>query len=186
MKNRYILIIFFILIAACADKREAQNIAADSEIEVKFSIREIDAKHPEYELTFLSGSKIIAKRVYKNGQTIASEGKIPDSQVIERYENGKIRNLVHYKNGKREGKAIGFYENGKVKIESTYKDDNPTGVTKSFYKTGKLKSESEIIAGKKVSYKEYYNNGKLKEEVYYKNGEGISKTYDENGNPVNY
>ena len=175
MNNKFLLIIFFVFIIACVEQRDAQITSAGGEIEVKFKVLKSETKYSEYELTFLSEGKVIAKRVYKNGQTVVSDGVIPDSQVVEKYENGKIRNIVHYKNGKREGKAIGFYQNGKIKIEATYKNNNPVGTTKTFYETGQLKSESELVDGKKVLYKEYYENGKIKEEVCYRNGEGIIK-----------
>jgi len=186
MKNICLSIILIIFIVACSDQRDAQITSANGDIEVKFNILKKGTKYPEYELTFYSGYKVIATRVYKNGQTIVSEGVIPDSQVVDRYENGKIRNIIQYKKGMREGKAIGFYQSGKLKIESTYKNDNPNGITKTYYETGQLKSESEIVEGKNVLYKEYHENGKIKEEEYYKNGEGISKIYDINGNPVKY
>jgi antitoxin component YwqK of YwqJK toxin-antitoxin module len=146
MNNKFLLIIFFIFFIACVGQRD---ISADREIEVKFIILKSKTKYPEYELIFLSEGKVIATRVYKKGQMIVSDGVIPDNQVVEKYENGKIKNIIHYKNGKREGKAIGFYQSGKVKIESTYKNDNPVGITKTFHETGHLKSESEIVGGKK-------------------------------------
>lgn len=183
MNNRCLfnMLIFLIIISACADQNEPGLAGADEEIEVRFNVLKKNTKFPEFELTFLSEDKVFARRVYKNGQTIISEGIIPDGQVVEKYENGNVKNVLHYKNGKREGKAIGYYQSGKIKIEAMYKDDNPVGLMRTFYENGQLKSESKILDGKKIYYQEYYKSGQLKEEVYYKNGEGISKTYDING-----
>lgn len=183
MNNKFLLIIIFILMIGCVEQKD---ITVDGEIEAKFTILKSETKYPEYELIFLSEGKVIATRVYKKGQTIVSDGIIPEGQVVEKYKNGKIKNIIHYKNGKREGKALNFYQNGRIKIESTYINDNPVGITNTFYETGQLKSESKMIDGKKSLYKKYYENGKIKEEVSYKNGEGISKTYDANGNPIKY
>jgi antitoxin component YwqK of YwqJK toxin-antitoxin module len=185
MNNKYLLIIFIFLIISCADQKKAQTTSTGNNIEVKFLVLK-SGENAEYKLIYQSGTKVIATRVYKNGQTIFSEGVIPNSQVIEKYKNGKIKNIMHYKNGKREGKAIGFYQNGNIKILVTYKNDNPAGIIKTFYNTGQLRSESKIVDGEKVFYKEYYKNGKIKEEVYYKNGDGISKEYDANGNQIKY
>ena len=186
INNRFLLstIILLIAICACEDQREPNISKTGGEIEVKFNVSKKDTKFPEYELTFLSEDKVVARRVYKNGKIIISDGIIPDGQVVEKYENGETKNVFHYKDGKREGKATGYYENGKIKLEAMYKDDNPEGIVKTFYESGQLKTESKIIDRKKVFYKEYYKSGQLKEEIYYKNGEGISKKFDIDGKPI--
>jgi antitoxin component YwqK of YwqJK toxin-antitoxin module len=178
-------VIILAILCACADQNGSKYAGA-GEIEVRFNVLRNETGSPEYELKFIFKEKVIAKRVYKNGQAIVSEGLIPDGQAVERYENGSIKNIFNYKNGNREGKAFGYFQNGKIKIESMYKDDNPIGLSKTYYEDGQIMSESEIVDGKKTFYKEYYKTGELKEEVYYKNGEGISKTYDINGNPIKY
>lgn len=180
------VLISLIAVNACIDQKEAQYAKADEQVEVKFNVFNKNTKSPEYELTFYSGGKVIARRKYKNGRTLVSEGTIPDGQVVEKYENGNIKNAMYYRNGKREGKATGYYQSGKIKIEAMYKNDNPVGISRSFYENGQLKSESKIDDGKKIFYKEYYRNGQLKKKVYYKNGQGISKTYDINGKLIEY
>lgn len=171
----FILIIFFIL-----QNVASANCGIDSEeVELKFSIRDADSKNPKYELVFYKNGKKIAKRIYQEGEIILSEGEIPDGQVVERYDSGKIKNIFTYKNGKRNGKAFGFYESGKLKKEVIFLDDNPIGISKMYYENGNLMVESKIVDGKNIYYKEYYENGQLKQEVYYKGDEIIRKTYEE-------
>jgi antitoxin component YwqK of YwqJK toxin-antitoxin module len=177
--------IFFLILCACSENK-GESLSNSNIVEVRYNVLNKEMKAPEYELTFFSMGKVIAKRVYQKGKVLVSEGNIPDGQVVEKYEDGKIKNIFNYKNGKLEGKATGYYKNGKIKIESCYENNNPVGLSKTYYEDGHLKSESEVKDGKLISYKEYYQTGQLKEEVRYRNGEGISKTYDIKGNEIKY
>ena len=154
------------------------------EVELKFKIINPESSNPKYELVFSSEGNEIAKRVYEKGKIVLSEGKIPDGPVIERYNNSKIRNIISYKNGERNGKVIGFYESGKLRAEGYYQNDNPTGIHKTYYENGNLMAESDLIDGKPKSHKEYYENGQLKEEVYYEGDKIIRYEYDIDGNLI--
>jgi len=113
-----------------------------------------------YHLVFKRGKVIIAKRSYHNGETILEEGKIPDGIVVENYKDGKVKNIMFFKNGKRNGPAIGLYESGRIKVQSIYNDGNPTG--KGFYsfESGAIKTEWEIANGKELYHYEYTESGK--------------------------
>ena len=165
------IILFLIQILACT------KITESKEIEVKLNIQNQDSKDPRYELIFYVDGKEIAKRVFEKGKNIFSEGEIPDGQVVEKYDNGNIRNMFSYKNGKRNGKAFSFYESGRLKKEGVYLDGNPIGINKKYYENGNLMVESKIKDGRNIYYKEYYENGHLKQEVYYKGDEIIRKMY---------
>jgi len=75
-----------------------------SDVELKLHVINSDSKSPQYELVFYRCGKKVARRIYNEGKTILSEGKIPDGQVVERYEDGSIKNIFIYKNGKKMGK----------------------------------------------------------------------------------
>ena len=60
--------------------------------------------------------------------------------IVENYPNGKAKNIIFYKKGKRNGPAISLYESGRIKSQTYYKDGNPTG--KGFYYF-----ESEVFRG---------------------------------------
>jgi antitoxin component YwqK of YwqJK toxin-antitoxin module len=152
-------------------------------VEVKLKVKE-QGGDKIYDLSFYLDEKLVAKRVYKKGETIAEEGKIPDGVVIEKFEDGKIKNVISYKDGKRNGRAIGFYKNGRIKVEAHYKNDDPTKLTRFYFEDGGLMSEVKYEGKQKVYYKEYHKNGNLKEEIYYLDDEAISKSYDIKGNPI--
>jgi len=181
MKTRYFFttILFFIQILACT------NISDSKEAELKLDIKNQNSNNPKYELVFYENGKEVAKRIFKKGKSILSEGEIPEGIVVEKYNIGNIRNIFSYKDGKRNGKAYSFYKNGKLKKEGIYLDDNPIGITKMYYENGNLMMESKIVNGKNVYYKDYYENGQLKQEVYYKENEIIRNIYDINGQIIN-
>ena len=171
----FFITIIFIQILSCTNTSESK------EIEVKFNIQDQYSNNPKYELIFSSGGQVIARRTFEKGKIIFEEGEIPDGQVIEKYDNGNIRNLFSYKKGKRNGKAFSFYENGRLKMEGTYLENNPIGITKMYYENGNLMMESKIKDGKNIYYKEYYENGQMKQEVYYEGDEIRRKMYNING-----
>ena len=106
------------------------------------------------------GEKILAKRSYSNGKTILSEGRIPDGMVVENYSDGKVKNIIYYKNGKRNGPAISIYESGRIKAQAHYKDGNPTGKGFYYFESGALKTEFENKDGKNLYHYEYTESGK--------------------------
>jgi antitoxin component YwqK of YwqJK toxin-antitoxin module len=177
MKMGYLFssMFFLLLIVSCGNNTEAE------EIELKINIKNAESEKPRHELVFYLDGRKIAERVYEKGRLILSEGDIPDGKVVQRYENGKVKNIFTYKNGKRNGKAFGYYESGRLKKEVTFLDDNPIGIEKMYYENGNLMVEAEIVDGKQVFYKEYYQNGQLKQEVYYEADKIIRKIYDING-----
>ncbi len=121
-------------------------------------------------IIYIKNGKVIAKRIFKDGKTL-SEGEIPDGIILERYENGKIRNVFIHSGGTRNGPALGLYLSGKMKLEVTYKDGYPSGIARRYYENGNLMVESKMINRKNIYYKEYFENGKLKEEVYHEKEE---------------
>lgn len=113
-----------------------------------------------YHLVFKRGKVIIAKRSYGDGETILEEGKIPDGMIVENYKDGKVNNIMFFKNGKRNGPAIGLYETGRIKVQSFYKDGNPTGKGFYYFESGAIKAEWEIANGKELYHYEYTESGK--------------------------
>jgi antitoxin component YwqK of YwqJK toxin-antitoxin module len=113
-----------------------------------------------YHLVYKRGEEIIAKRTYINGKTILHEGKIPDGMVVENYPNGKAKNIMFFKNGKRNGPAISLYESGRIKAQAYYEDDNPIGKGFYYFESGALKTEFENKDGKNLYHYEYTESGK--------------------------
>ena len=113
-----------------------------------------------YHLVYKRGEKIIAKRSYSNGKIILSEGSIPDGMVLENYPDGKVKNIMYYKHGKRNGPAISLFESGRIKAQTYYEDGNPTGKGFYYFESGALKTEFENKDGKNLYHYEYTESGK--------------------------
>jgi len=137
-------------------------ISANAQIvTVEFSkIKDKATGQMVYNLVFKHGEKVIAKRSYSNGKTILDEGEIPDGMVIENYPDGKVKNIMFYKNGKRNGPAISLYESGRIKGQTYYEDGNPTGKGYYYFESGALKTEFENKDGKNLYHYEYTESGK--------------------------
>ncbi len=113
-----------------------------------------------YDLIFKRGKEIIAKRKYSMGKTLISEGSIPDGMVVENYRDGKVKNIIFYKNGERNGPALSLYESGRIKSQAYYKDGMTTGKGFYYFESGALKTEWEIKDGKNLYHYEYTESGK--------------------------
>jgi antitoxin component YwqK of YwqJK toxin-antitoxin module len=159
---------------------------------------------------FTLRGKTIAEIRSKNG-TEEKMGIIPDGLVIERYEDGNIRNISEYKNGKRNGAAISLYQDGKMRMEENFSNGLSNGYGRIYYENGRLMIERETLDGKEMASKyftktgslylerkltdgkeytneEYYSNGKIKALWKYTDDKEARETYrkefNENGAPV--
>lgn len=74
------------------------------------------------------------------------------------YENGKVKNIVNYKNNKKDGDYIEYFENSKIAVKGTFYNNKKSGVFVLNNKKGK-------IAGKEI-----WDNGiKVIKPISYKN-----------------
>jgi antitoxin component YwqK of YwqJK toxin-antitoxin module len=53
------------------------------------------------------------------------------------YINGKLREIINWKDGKLEGEYKWYYKSGKLRVVSYYKDDKLEGERKYYYRNGK-------------------------------------------------
>ena len=113
-----------------------------------------------YHLVYKRGEETIAERTYSNGKAIHSEGKIPDGMVVENYPDGKAKNIMFFKNGKRNGPAVRLYESGRIESQVYYKDGDPTGKGYYYFESGAIKTEWENADGKLLYHYEYTESGK--------------------------
>lgn len=155
IKRATIILIVFFIAASFPISATAQIVT------VEFSKKKDTATgQMVYHLVYKRGEEIIAKRTYSNGKTILNQGKIPDGMVVENYPDGKAKNIMFFKNGKRNGPAISLYESGRIKGQTYYKDGNPTGKGFYYFESGAVKTESEIANGKVLYHYEYTESGK--------------------------
>ena len=156
MNKRVTIILIVLFIAVSLPSSATAQI-----VTVEFSkIKDKATGQMIYHLVYKRGEKIIAKRSYSNGKTTLSEGQIPDGMVVENYPDGKVKNIIYYKNGKRNDPAISIYESGRIKAQAHYKDGNPTGKGFYYFESGALKTEFENKDGKNLYHYEYTESGK--------------------------
>lgn len=101
------------------------------------------------------------------------------------YQNGKIKEIGHWKNNLQNGVFKLYTDNGTLVDNAVFKDGNRNGITKQYYSdSGNLHIEAYYINGLlDGNVKEYYQNKKLQREATYSDGKrsGIAKEYYENG-----
>ncbi|BBA51207.1 hypothetical protein FV113G1_15560 [Fusobacterium varium] len=101
------------------------------------------------------------------------------------YQNGKIKEIGHWKNNLQNGVFKLYTDKGILVDDTVFKDGNRNGITKQYYNdTGNLRVEAYYIDGLlDGKIKEYYQNKKLLSEITYSHGKmnGLAKEYYENG-----
>ncbi|MDR1171890.1 MAG: toxin-antitoxin system YwqK family antitoxin [Bacteroidales bacterium] len=95
------------------------------------------------------------------------------------YPSGKLRQVISYKNGRKQGASKEFDENGTV--ITLYEYHNDYMISREF--VNRVNDRGE----KNGTWKTFYTDGKLKDEEIYKNGvlDGTSKMYSGQGNLIN-
>ena len=88
------------------------------------------------------------------------------SEVIETYENGNIKSITYHKktrDGIKKVKEEGYLDNGKKEFEGTFKDGEQQGLHTYWYENGKKKSEETWKGWKRISSKEWNEDGSVME-----------------------
>ncbi len=97
---------------------------------------------------YVNGKQIAEETVSANGATLELLGEIPDGEVKEFTESGKLKTEAVYKNNKLNGVLIRYREDGKI-------------LSKETYENGILKGAAE--------YNSYIKNNVLCTQCFYKN-----------------
>jgi hypothetical protein len=85
-------------------------------------------------------------------------------------ENGKLRYIVEYKDGKQEGRVREFYADGKLYMDAIYKNGHRNGLCTHYNKNGNPFSKVVFVDGKKEGIESKYSpGGKLMAEIPYHN-----------------
>jgi antitoxin component YwqK of YwqJK toxin-antitoxin module len=96
-------------------------------------------------------------------------------------EKGELTAEADYEKGVLEGTSRG-YENGRLKEVVSFKDNQVTGINKSYHDNGQLWREIEMKGGKVWQVLSNYDrNGRPQDKGTLKRGNGTLKRYDENG-----
>ena len=95
---------------------------------------------------------------------------------VKYHSNGQKRYESHYKDGKRDGRWIGWRENGNKEYESYYNNGKPDGLWTRWYENDPKSGESHYKDGKQDGLAtSWYENGQKSFEAHYKNGKRISE-----------
>lgn len=107
----------------------------------------------------------------------------------EYYDNGNLKAIQNYENGKLNGIQKNYHENGNLAIVGFMIDNNLDGEAKGYYENGNLEKvinwKNEKMNGE---YTSYFKNGKLQSEGNYINDEmnGYWKGYGEGSDGKHY
>lgn len=102
-----------------------------------------------------------------------------EGQSYYYFPNGKVRQEINYKNGRKQGAAREFDENGTIVTLFEYHNDYM--ISREFI------NRTNAEGQKTGSWKTYYPNGEIKEDIFYKDGilDGTAKIYSESGTLIN-
>jgi len=164
-------------------KYEKENYKEIFYLKTKESVNTYCIKHSELE----NIKKIKYHRPNGGQETNYKITKSIDNETKkEYYDNGQIKSVEYYKDGKKEGLWIRYFYNGNLSIKGNFKDNKQEGYWMSYYDNGQLYLDRIYKDGKLEGiWKSFYKNGQLNYEWNYKEGELISqKCWDENGNKI--
>lgn len=136
---------------------------------------------------YINGKEVAEETISSNGTSLEVLGVIPDGEVKEFDENGRIKTEAHYQNNKLNGELRRYTDNGEVLSQEQYKDGLLNGEAQYFtytkegvvasvcsYKNGKLEGERTVFVQGKTDclVKEQYQNGRLhgEKKTFYANG----------------
>ena len=75
------------------------------------------------------------------------------------YESAQKKEEINYKNGKENGLNTGWYENGRKEWEGNWNNGEEDGTETHWYESGQKKEETIFKSGKKISSKEWNEDG---------------------------
>lgn len=114
----------------------------------------------------------LGDRLFKNEHKTYRAAPIKNGPIRTYSDNGKLKTLVNYKQGKKEGISYLYHEDGEtVQLEMPYVNDERQGTSKKYYTNGNLYAatpyENDKLHGVR---KTYYRNGNLKASIPYRHG----------------
>jgi len=91
--------------------------------------------------------------------------------VIEHFENGKVKGRGQFKKGLVNGLRIMNYESGNKHMEKNYSEGQSNGKNTEYYENGAIKQEGDFKNGKEIgTWKIYYESGKLNALLNFSDG----------------
>ncbi|HFX18195.1 MAG TPA: toxin-antitoxin system YwqK family antitoxin [Flavobacteriales bacterium] len=129
-------------------------------------------------------------KYYKDGQTLALEGKIQDNLPVgiwrSYYPSGNLQSVINYDNGEVNGEMFYYYDKpDELMVQTNYDHDLLSGDYFEYWPNGAIKAKLHYKDGKlNGDAIFYYKTGQVKIEGKYRNGEKKGKWlfYDQKGN----
>ena len=101
------------------------------------------------------------------------------------HDNGQVKELAQYKDGKQDGLWARFYDNGQKMVEANYKNGKREGLSIFWYNKGQKKGEESYKDGKLRSAEVWKPNGeKCPVTKIDKDGNGVVVVYNDEGKEI--
>lgn len=116
--------------------------------------------------------------------TFKYQGQAYTGNVVAYYENGKIKTLRSFKDGKYHGFWTEWYPNGNRKFQGDRKENKGHGLTKWWHENGQLKKQGTYDMDKQQGVVvQWYENGSLQQIRHYDQDQAFGgwTTFDKNG-----
>ncbi len=172
-KSLCLAIVITVMLSACGSGGTAVPVAAN-----------LDG----YTVSPLKGTNAsVAEKFDANGNKVESGYVINGNKSGQwtRYDaDGKIRFVVNYIDGLKNGDELSFNTRGQIEARTSYRNDQLDGISGT-YKSGRPTQEISYRNGQYDGpTKKYFPNGKIQQEINFKDGKqhGMFKYFDEEGN----
>lgn len=127
-------------------------------------------EHKEY----YGNGKIYLQEFYRDGQ--------PEEEHKYWDEDGRLQNVVSYKNGKLDGETKSWYSNGQISTQEFYRDGTPEGEHKSWHENGVLNGRLLYQDGIVKEMTRWFDDGNLEGLLIWQSGTSQYKFWDIEGN----
>ena len=172
-KGLYLALAVSIVLSACGGGESAVPVAANLQGYIVSPLKGTNAS--------------VAEKFDANGNKIESGYVIngnKSGQWTQYDADGKIRFVVNYIDGLKNGDELSFNTRGQIEARTSYRNDKLDGISGT-YKSGRPTQE---VSYKNGQYdgptRKYFSNGKIQQEIFFKDGKqhGSFKYFDEEGN----
>jgi len=107
----------------------------------------------------------------KNGPTSYDKKNLVNGTCELYHQNGEVRVIQNYVDGKREGCWKVFHENGQLEYITHFKDGKENGSHEGYYEQGGLLIKGNFKDGKRHGrWEDFYDDGELRERANYVDG----------------
>lgn len=131
---------------------------------------------------YVNGKQIAEETISSNGATLELLGEIPDGEVKEFTETGKLKTQATYKNNKLNGVLTRYNDEEKIFSKETYEDGILKGPAEYFSYSGekvfhtRCNYKNSVLDGEFILEEQ---DGPVREKSFYQNGKrhGVRTTF---------